>query len=841
LVSGNFMQLFNTLTTAGAPLTLSHSGANGIRFPFTGTELDLGTSSVSFTPGSKLQFFINGLTAGTQYEQLNVKGGVNLTGAVLELVQTGSFVPAAGNWTLIVNDGTDPVVGTFDGLPEGAFVSHAGIQMRISYVGGTGNDVVLTRVPGLVGFDPIQYVFNEEDGTVNLRLTRTGGSDGAVNVTVNTLNVTGVGRATAGVDYTSIVGQVITFAHGETEKTVPLSLLTDALREGAETLTARLTFPGLGGTLRAGASDATVKIIDAGDTMPPSVTITSPTSFVRITSLSQLSMRGTATDNAGLRRVEYSINGSPFAAAESIFSNLATSAAFTIPTPASLPAGFNKVIVRAVDMRGNVSPTFTRFFTLVVMSPLTVTRVGSGSLDGGFPGTKSVELASPVTLTATPANGQVFGGWRNVNNTPGIGLTENQLEGARITFLHQTGLALEASFIANPFVAGIIGTYNGVVLPSSTEPAPSGTTPSYDQCGSFTVTVTSTGSFSGSLRMGSVLKPLTGVFNNAGIARFGTNRSSSTGFTEEDSNITASFTMDMTGTTGKLTGTVLRLKRGNLTAAVSEIDADRAHFSATNPLPASLAGTTSTGKPYNLVLQLRADQHPDLAEEDYPHGDGFLTAKLMPSGMITYSLYAADSYSLQTGSTTVSRLLEWPLHITSTFGKSSLTGRVKIDESQPDTDMTASGILWFRSFWNRSYYPFGWDEGLVLDLIGTKYTAPADRSMLGGLGVASANGNARLTISAGGLTSPLSTSFNLSSADVISYVLDTRIGYFFLNRSEGRFSGSFIDPDNGSNSFHGVVLQKGIHQKGFGYFFSPYINFQDYTGQIGLMRLEAQP
>ena len=49
---------------------------------------------------------------------------------------------------LIDNDGTDPVVGTFAGLPEGATFTVAGVPLQISYVAGTGNDVVVTTLAG---------------------------------------------------------------------------------------------------------------------------------------------------------------------------------------------------------------------------------------------------------------------------------------------------------------------------------------------------------------------------------------------------------------------------------------------------------------------------------------------------------------------------------------------------------------------------------------------------------------------------------------------------------------------------------------------------------------------
>ena len=57
-------------------------------------------------------------------------------------------LPAPGQaFVLIDNDGTDPVSGTFAGLPEGAGLTGAGfsgsVPFRITYAGGTGNDVVV--------------------------------------------------------------------------------------------------------------------------------------------------------------------------------------------------------------------------------------------------------------------------------------------------------------------------------------------------------------------------------------------------------------------------------------------------------------------------------------------------------------------------------------------------------------------------------------------------------------------------------------------------------------------------------------------------------------------------
>ena len=69
---------------------------------------------------------------------------VNLAGAGVNVNLT--FTPVLGSaFMLIQNDGVDAVVGTFAGLPQGATLVLNGMTFQISYMGGTGNDVVLTR------------------------------------------------------------------------------------------------------------------------------------------------------------------------------------------------------------------------------------------------------------------------------------------------------------------------------------------------------------------------------------------------------------------------------------------------------------------------------------------------------------------------------------------------------------------------------------------------------------------------------------------------------------------------------------------------------------------------
>ncbi|HEX3582896.1 MAG TPA: Ig-like domain-containing protein [Thermoanaerobaculia bacterium] len=74
-------------------------------------------------------------------------GSVTLTGASLAVSLPVGNPPAGYPITIISNEGSAPVVGTFNGLPEGATVSVDGSVFTISYHGGDGNDVTLT--PGV--------------------------------------------------------------------------------------------------------------------------------------------------------------------------------------------------------------------------------------------------------------------------------------------------------------------------------------------------------------------------------------------------------------------------------------------------------------------------------------------------------------------------------------------------------------------------------------------------------------------------------------------------------------------------------------------------------------------
>ncbi len=104
---------------------------------------------------STLTVQLNGPTPGTGYTQLNVTGAVDL--AECSLNPSLGFTPSSGEQFTIIKS-TVPIVGTFDGLPQGAPLTIGSTPFTISYHGGDGDDVVLTQAtlaaPTVTGVSP---------------------------------------------------------------------------------------------------------------------------------------------------------------------------------------------------------------------------------------------------------------------------------------------------------------------------------------------------------------------------------------------------------------------------------------------------------------------------------------------------------------------------------------------------------------------------------------------------------------------------------------------------------------------------------------------------------------
>ena len=137
--------VFNLLQAA-ATISLTVNGGSEANIVRPG-----GTSPGIFTPGTftlnsaTLEVDLNGTTAGTGYDQIQAPS-VTLSGAALS-INVGTTLSTGDQFTIIDNAGVGAVNGTFTGLAEGAVFAAGGRNLKITYVGGTGNDVVLSVEP----------------------------------------------------------------------------------------------------------------------------------------------------------------------------------------------------------------------------------------------------------------------------------------------------------------------------------------------------------------------------------------------------------------------------------------------------------------------------------------------------------------------------------------------------------------------------------------------------------------------------------------------------------------------------------------------------------------------
>ena len=136
-----------------------------------------------------------GPTAAT-YEKITITGTLSInSAAALTFAATGGFVPAAGQmFTLVNNDAAEAVSGNFSGLAEGAIIASfvgSALNAQISYVGGSGNDVVVTVVDNVAiqcgiqsAAEPATYTFFSGANQVTVNVTNDGTNMDCIRVTL---------------------------------------------------------------------------------------------------------------------------------------------------------------------------------------------------------------------------------------------------------------------------------------------------------------------------------------------------------------------------------------------------------------------------------------------------------------------------------------------------------------------------------------------------------------------------------------------------------------------------------------------------------------------------------
>src|SRR5258707_579542 len=162
------------------------------------------------------------------------------------------------------------------------------------------------------------------------------------------------------------------------------------------------------------------------DVTKPTVAITSPLDGARVTN-GTVTVQGTASDNNGVAQVLVQLGSGPF--------QVATGTANWSASLALAP-GPNTVVAKSVDTAGNQSAPVSETITYAILSQITLSANGNGSISPNLNG-QFLEVGKSYTLTALPASGNAFTNWTG-------GIPANT---AVLTFVMQSNLTLTANFV----------------------------------------------------------------------------------------------------------------------------------------------------------------------------------------------------------------------------------------------------------------------------------------------------------------------------------------------------------------------------------------------------------
>lgn len=812
--AGSIALATGSIDSAGGNVTLTP----GTNVSAANSGVDVTTSAAStlkVASGKALNIVVNGTTADTGYSQLNVAGLVDLTGVNLSV--SGSYVPTGGDsFTIVENDGADAITGTFTGLAEGASIANflgSGKSATVTYVGGTGNDVVV--------FLPFTLTY-----TAGANGTITGATSQTVNPGGSGTQVTAV--ADPGYTFVSWSDGVLTAARTDSSVTGNLNVTATFAAYGVLSFASAtpsanpvnsLGQPNLVAVQinRTSGSDGAVDVL-----VTPSQPATVPTGFAKY-------VYGT----------DYEFVSGTIAGTTVSFADGQSSATVQVQlkTPAVTKKGQFKLTMGA-PTGGATSGTPT--VALVTINAKDATK-------------PTVVITTPAATVATPGTFNLTGTVKD-NGTGDLSLFTVTLNGATVTatrgaYVANTAVAYSANglqaengtntlvvtarddsgnttVITKTFTCAggslspaLAGTYTGLLVASGT--------PDNDTTGFFTATITSNATFTGTVTLGGIAVPIKGLLNNAGVAKFTANAYATNldliDKVEFDSYLgSLGFTIPLAG--GDVTATLSTQAVGGSTIATAT--ARRNAFSATALVATAnsnlLTVLTLTPKGvYNVSLP--NETQPVLTSSQFPQGDGVGILTLSNTGVVTLKGNLADGTAYSATGNLKSDLTA-PLHVNLYKKQGALAGTFQFDPLATDSDVSGANFLWLRPALPRArVYKAGWANGVTVDPVGTKHIAPTAGSVLPSLLAVNPTGNATLDFTDGLLSPAVSKSLNIAqtTANTVTKLGgDTSYALTVVN-STGGFSGTFTHSPGKSVAYKGIILNKGGNKGGFGYFLSP--------------------
>ncbi|MCU7933390.1 MAG: hypothetical protein KZQ99_00735 [Candidatus Thiodiazotropha sp. (ex Dulcina madagascariensis)] len=175
-------------------------------------------------------------------------GAVSINYATSDSSATSGQDYSAASGTLNFADGVASAAFQITVLDDSTYEGDERVSLTLSNpsggaVLGAATDANLTidddesaPASGIFAFSQSEYSADEFDGSVSVEVARQSGSQGVAMVNYTT----GDGTATAGGDY-EVAGGTLLFADGEVSKSFQVTLIDDALYEGAETINLTLS------------------------------------------------------------------------------------------------------------------------------------------------------------------------------------------------------------------------------------------------------------------------------------------------------------------------------------------------------------------------------------------------------------------------------------------------------------------------------------------------------------------------------------------------------------------------------------------------------------------------
>ena len=395
-------------------------------------------------------------------------------------------------------------------------------------------------------------------------------------------------------------------------------------------------------------------------------------------------------------------------------------------------------------------------FALNPCSRLSLAVSGNGTVTPATLGGGMLTVGKSYSLTASAGRGCVFSNW--MSNGIVVAATP------QYTFAMSRDLALQASFVTNPFIP-VAGIYQGLFYASNSV-AP-------ESSGGCNVTVSSNGTFTTKLQLAGQNHTFAGQFSLAGRA---------------------AATIARTGASPLTVQLQLGLTDGSLSGQVSggpwsaELITDPVPYSNANPAPQAGKYTLAIPGVDNSSLQ--------------PGGDGYGAATVDAAGNASMSGVLADGTSFTTAAM-ITGSGQWPFYASLYGGKGSLLGWLAFA-----TNGDISGQLqWIKEAQpTAKYYPAGFTNRT--EAAGSVYRYSSNAPVPG-----FASGQVSLT--GGNLPESLTHQIEIGAQDQITDMTANKPA-FTLTASSGLLSGSVLDEQTGKAvSVKMMVLQNQRGAAGF--------------------------